>query len=78
MESGMHHQIRSQLGAIGSPIKGDVKYGFRRGNKNRSIHLHGWKISFIHPVSEERIELICSPPHDVVWDALLEKVKLTS
>ena len=44
--SGRHHQIRVQLGAIGSPIKGDVKYGARRSNKDRSIHLHAWKISF--------------------------------
>ena len=39
-KTGRHHQIRSQLSAIGSPIKGDVKYGFDRTNKDASIHLH--------------------------------------
>jgi 23S rRNA-/tRNA-specific pseudouridylate synthase len=36
--TGRHHQIRAQLAAIGCPIKGDVKYGARRGNRDRSIH----------------------------------------
>ena len=32
LETGRHHQIRSQLSFIGSPIKGDLKYGFDRSN----------------------------------------------
>ena len=67
--TGRFHQIRSQLAAIGCPIKGDVKYGFKRGNKDRSIHLHAWKLRFTHPVSEERVELIAPMPEDGVWDA---------
>src|SRR5208283_613061 len=30
LETGRHHQIRSQLAAIGCPIRGDLKYGFPR------------------------------------------------
>lgn len=41
---GRFHQIRCQLGHISSPIKGDVKYGARRANKNRSIDLHAFGI----------------------------------
>lgn len=68
--TGRHHQIRAQLAAIGSPIKGDVKYGFRRSNRDRSIHLHAWKLRFQHPVSHETIELIADPPaEDPVWAA---------
>jgi len=67
--TGRHHQIRAQLGAIKCAIKGDVKYGFRRGNRDRSIHLHCWKMAFQHPVSNEKVELIASPPSDPVWDA---------
>ncbi|MDR1130292.1 MAG: RNA pseudouridine synthase, partial [Prevotellaceae bacterium] len=37
--TGRHHQIRCQLAAIGSPIKGDLKYGFDRSNKDASISL---------------------------------------
>lgn len=68
--TGRHHQIRAQLGAVGNPVKGDVKYGFRRSNKDRSIHLHAWKLSFLHPVSQEREWLQAPLPSDPVWDAL--------
>jgi 23S rRNA pseudouridine1911/1915/1917 synthase len=67
--TGRHHQIRSQLSAIGSPIKGDVKYGFRRGNKDRSIHLHAWKLEFSHPITKERVELVAELPDESVWKA---------
>ncbi len=67
--TGRHHQIRAQLAAIGCPIKGDVKYGARRGNRDRSIHLHAWKLSFRHPVSGEQVELTAPLPDDPVWNA---------
>ncbi|MBU6168035.1 MAG: RluA family pseudouridine synthase [Bacteroidetes bacterium] len=66
--TGRHHQIRAQLGAIGSPIRGDVKYGFKRGNKDRSIQLHAWKLSFIHPVSNEEVHIEAPLPADPLWD----------
>ncbi len=34
--TGRHHQIRCQLAAMGCPIKGDLKYGARRSNPDRS------------------------------------------
>jgi 23S rRNA pseudouridine1911/1915/1917 synthase len=46
LKSGKFHQIRAQLSHIGHPIKGDVKYGARRKNPDRSIYLHAYKISF--------------------------------
>lgn len=69
LKTGRHHQIRSQLTAIGCPIKGDLKYGFNRSNKDGSIHLHARKISFIHPVKKEPITIIAPPPNDPVWNA---------
>jgi 23S rRNA pseudouridine1911/1915/1917 synthase len=53
LHTGRQHQIRAQLAAIGSPIKGDNKYGFARSNDDRSIHLHAWKMAFTDPVSGE-------------------------
>lgn len=44
--TGRYHQIRAQLSSYGHPIKGDVKYGARRKNKDRSIHLCAYHISF--------------------------------
>jgi len=68
LETGRHHQIRAQLAKIGSPIKGDVKYGARRSNKNRSIHLHAWKLSFQHPVTSETVDLVADMPEDAIWN----------
>lgn len=68
-KTGRHHQIRVQLASIGCPIKGDVKYGFNRTNKNASIHLHARKIEFIHPVKKEPICIIAPTPKDSVWMA---------
>ena len=67
--TGRHHQIRAQLAAIGCPVKGDVKYGSRRGNRDRSIHLHAWKLGFTHPVSGEEEWIEASLPKDPVWEA---------
>lgn len=71
LETGRHHQIRSQLSSIGSPIKGDLKYGFNRSNEDGSIHLHARKLRFIHPVKKEPIEIIAPPPNDPIWNACL-------
>ncbi len=62
LETGRHHQIRSQLSKIGSPIIGDVKYGFSFPNKNLGISLHSKRIKFIHPVKKEEIEIIANLP----------------
>ena len=77
LQTGRHHQIRAQLGNIGSPIRGDEKYGFRRGNRDRSIQLHAWKLSFRHPVSNEVVRLIAPPPDEPVWRAF-EKIILNT
>ncbi|MHB0755137.1 RluA family pseudouridine synthase [Polaribacter sp. M15] len=69
LETGRHHQIRAQLSAIGFPIKGDLKYGFNRSNKDGSIHLHARKIEFVHPVSKEQISIIAPTPNEVIWNA---------
>lgn len=66
--TGRHHQIRVQLSAIKSPIKGDLKYGADRSNKDASISLHARKIEFIHPVKKEVLS-ITAPPNteDALW-----------
>lgn len=69
LETGRHHQIRAQLSAIGCPIKGDLKYGFNRSNKDGGIHLHARRIEFIHPVSKEPIKLKAPLPDDTVWQS---------
>ena len=70
LHTGRHHQIRAQLAAIGSPIKGDLKYGFDRSNPDGGIHLHARKLTFIHPVSKEILQIIAPTPMDSVWNAI--------
>ncbi len=71
LHTGRHHQIRAQLAAIGSPIKGDLKYGFDRSNPDGGIHLHARKLSFIHPVSKENLEIFAPTPKDTIWNTVL-------
>lgn len=75
-KTGRHHQIRSQLAAIGCPIKGDVKYGFDRTNADASIHLHARSIRFIHPVKKELFKASAQPPKsDAVWKACMKLLR---
>jgi len=69
LETGRHHQIRVQLSNIGSTIKGDLKYGAKRSNKDGSINLHARKIEFTHPVNKELIKITAPTPSDPIWDA---------
>lgn len=71
LKTGRHHQIRAQLAAIGSIIKGDLKYGAARSNKDSSIHLHSRSLSFEHPVKKELVEFLAPPPNDPIWGACL-------
>lgn len=70
-KSGRHHQIRVTLSWLGSPIKGDVKYGARRTNDNASVHLHARRIDFMHPVKKEAVTIIAPPQEDPLWDKFL-------
>jgi 23S rRNA pseudouridine1911/1915/1917 synthase len=75
--SGRHHQIRAQLAEAGMSVKGDVKYGDRRGNPDRSIHLHAWKMGIKHPVTGDLIEMVAPiPENDVLWTFFKEKLSL--
>ena len=67
--TGRHHQIRCQLAKIGLPIKGDLKYGSPRSNKDGSICLLSRYMEFVHPVSKETIRVTAPLPDDALWQA---------
>jgi len=75
-KTGRHHQIRVQLSNIGLIIKGDLKYGAKRSNKDGSIHLLAQKLEFIHPVKQEPISIVAKPPKDVLWDEFIKNYPL--
>lgn len=68
-ETGRHHQIRVQLSNIGSPIKGDLKYGAKRSNKDGSICLHAREIIFKHPVTKEELKITAPTPQNKIWNS---------
>ena len=73
LETRRHHQIRCQLEAIGCSIKGDLKYGYSRSNPDGGISLHARSISFIHPVSKEKICITAPPPKETLWNYFVDK-----
>lgn len=70
LQTGRFHQIRAQLAAIGCPIKGDVKYGARRANADRSISLHAHSLELKHPLKRKQIVIEAPAPDDALWNVL--------
>ena len=75
LHTGRFHQIRAQLATIEMPIKGDLKYGSRRPNIDRSICLLSYKLAFNHPVTGEYKEYTAPlPNNDAVWQSIYPEV----
>ena len=68
LKTGRHHQIRCQLSGMGCPIKGDLKYGAPRSNRDGGICLHSRKVNFIHPVS--KVESEVEAPLPASWPSV--------
>lgn len=67
LETGRHHQIRCQLATMDTIIKGDLKYGAKRSNKDGSIHLHARCLEFEHPTTKELISITAPVPQEPLW-----------
>ncbi len=73
LKTGRHHQIRAQLSKVGSPIRGDLKYGAKRSMPGGGISLHSRQISFIHPVKQEPVQVTAPvPTDDNLWKFFAE------
>lgn len=66
-DGGRFHQLRAQCAAAGHPIKGDVKYGARRGEPDRTIGLHARSLVFDHPITGERLRIVAPAPATGLW-----------
>ncbi len=66
--TGRPHQIRGQLSKIGCPIRGDVKYGYPKNSRDGSIHLHSKRLSFVHPVTKEKVTISAKAPDEQIWN----------
>jgi 23S rRNA pseudouridine1911/1915/1917 synthase len=69
--TGRFHQIRAQMATLGMPVKGDLKYGSKRPNIDKSICLLSYKLQFIHPVTGEQFSFTSEiPDNDVLWSLI--------
>jgi len=75
LETGRHHQIRCQLAKMGCPIKGDLKYGAERSNRDGSISLHAYRLTLEHPVSHIQIDVKAPLPQDALWQSFAQVVE---
>jgi 23S rRNA pseudouridine1911/1915/1917 synthase len=82
--TGRHHQIRAQLERVGLHVKGDLKSGARRSEKNGGIRLHARSLSFPDPAGNgasadsKRIAVQAEPPlRDNLWLAFEETAENT-
>lgn len=60
--TGRTHQLRVHMAAIGHPILGDILYGGAASPATKRLMLHARALSFVHPLSEMSLTLICEPP----------------
>ena len=64
LETGRTHQIRVHFASIGMPLVGDSLYGTdENGYGHQMLHCH--QVSFIHPVSNEKITINAPMPQDM-------------
>lgn len=63
LETGRRNQIRVHFAALGCPLAGDRKYGYRSrpGETFSRPMLHSWRLSLAHPFGGQRIEVVCAP-----------------
>ena len=64
LKTGRTHQIRVHTSHIGHPILGDDLYGNKSDKINRQA-LHALKISFIHPITNKKLEITAKIPKDI-------------
>jgi 23S rRNA pseudouridine1911/1915/1917 synthase len=69
LHTGRTHQIRVQMAGISHPIFGDMRYGGALAQKGK-LALWAYSLSFLHPITKERLKFIAYPPEtEVPWKA---------
>ena len=77
-KTGRLHQLRIHMNKISHPLIGDPKYGDKNHNimfeenfNCVNLFLHAYNLSFKHPYTEEKLNLIAGLPKD--WNLVFEK-----
>ena len=63
LETGRRNQIRAHLAALGCPLAGDRKYGYRPRSDESFPRpmLHSWRLRMEHPITSEPLEVVSVP-----------------
>ncbi len=75
LETGRTHQIRCHMSSIGHPLAGDDMYGGSLEYINRQA-LHCRKVTFIHPITNENIEVVSDLPRDMCSAFSEDKIEI--
>ncbi|MDE0535101.1 pseudouridine synthase [Tenacibaculum sp. L6] len=77
-KTGRLHQLRIHMNKISHPLIGDPKYGDKNHNMMflenfncENLFLHARSLEFIHPYSNEKLEIIAELPED--WNTVFER-----
>ncbi len=62
--TGRTHQIRVHAYALGHPLAGDILYGAQETYGIARPMLHAQSLSFIHPITKERLKFTAPHPAD--------------
>lgn len=63
LHTGRTHQIRVHFSHIGAPLLYDYLYG--EEVEGKTFMLHCTKLEFLHPITEEKMEIVCEPEFDI-------------
>ena len=64
LETGRTHQIRIHMKHLGYPLIGDYLYNPDMERIQRQA-LHAWKLSFVHPITGEKMQFTAPLPEDM-------------
>lgn len=65
LETGRTHQIRVHMAHIGHPLTGDFLYGREDRTLISRPALHSGRLSFLHPITKERLAFDLPLPEDM-------------
>ena len=71
--TGRTHQIRVHMAYIGHPLLGDTLYG-EKNNLIEGQALHCYKLRFLHPITNEKLEFTSNSNIEQKFEKLLQKV----
>lgn len=74
LHTGRTHQIRVHMLSLGHPLVADALYGGAPAGDMQRQALHAFRLSFVHPVTAEVLELAAEPPEDFL--CAIEKLGL--